>query len=61
MAQWMQAENEREKDAGTKGVFSAAAARAGKTTAEYASEHEHDSGKIGRRARLAKAFMSAKH
>lgn len=38
------------------GVFSAAAARAGKTTHEYAEEHKHDSGVIGKRARLALVF-----
>lgn len=58
---WMQAESKREKRAGTKGVFRAAAERAGKSTAEFAEEHAHDPGKLGRRARLAKAFMSARH
>jgi hypothetical protein len=45
---------------GTKGVFKAAAQRAGKSTQEYAQEHKHDSGKTGNRARLALAFASAR-
>jgi len=49
------------KKRGTEGVFSGAAHRAGKSTAEFASEHLHDKGKLGKRARLAKAFASAKH
>lgn len=36
-----------------KGAFSAAAKRAGVSTAKYAQEHYHDSGTLGRRARLA--------
>lgn len=35
------------------GAFSAAAKRAGKSTAAYAQEHKNDSGTLGRRARLA--------
>ena len=58
---WMQKESKREKRAGTKGVFSAAAARAGKSTQEYAEEKKHASGKVGRRARMALAYMGAKH
>ncbi len=46
---------------GTKGVFRRAAARAGKSTHEFAEEHKHSSGKIGKRARLALAFASARH
>jgi hypothetical protein len=52
---WMQKESNREKKAGTKGVFSAAAARAGKSTREYAEEEKHASGKTGNRARMALA------
>jgi hypothetical protein len=66
MAKWMQAESEREKHAGTKGVFSRAAAKAGKTTRAFAEEHKHDSGpkgsaemKRGNRARMALRYMSA--
>ncbi len=65
---WMQDESEREEKAGTKGVFSGAAARAGKSTHAYAEEHKHDSGpkgspqaKRGNRARMALAYMGAKH
>lgn len=50
--------NEIEKK-GTKGVFKAAAERAGKSTREYAEENKHASGKLGKRARLALTFMSA--
>jgi hypothetical protein len=39
------------------GVFKAAAERAGKTTAEFAHEHEGDSGTLGARARLAETLM----
>jgi hypothetical protein len=63
---WMTDEAEREKHAGTRGVFSAAAAKAGKSTKEYAREHQHDSGpkgspafKRGTRARMAMRYMSA--
>ena len=45
---------------GHKGIFREAAARAGKSTAEFAEEHLHDKGVLGRRARLAKAFMGSK-
>lgn len=58
---WMQKEAKREKHAGTKGVFSAAASRAGKSTHEFAEEHKHSSGKTGKRARLALAFAKARH
>ncbi len=58
---WMQGVKSGIANRGTKGVFKRAAERAGKSTAEYAEEHAHDSGKLGKRARLAKAFMSAKH
>ena len=40
------------------GAFRAAAQKAGKTTAEFAMEHEHDSGTLGARARLAKTLMA---
>ena len=58
---WMAGEAKREKHAGTRGVFKAAAQRAGKSTKEYAEEEKHASGKTGKRARLALSFMSAKH
>jgi hypothetical protein len=59
-SRWMSKESEREKHAGTKGSFSAAAARAGKSTSEFAKEHEHSSGTIGKRARMAEAFAKAR-
>jgi len=49
------------KRRGTKGVFKAAAARHGMSTRAYAEAKKHSSGKVGRRARLALAFMSAKN
>jgi len=58
---FMEDEAKREKRAGTKGKFSAAAKRAGKSTQEYAEEKKHASGTIGKRARMALAFMGAKH
>lgn len=58
---WMQSVSKSIKSRGTKGVFSSAAAKAGKSTSEFAQEHKHDSGKTGNRARLALAFASAKH
>jgi hypothetical protein len=58
---WMQSESKREKHAGTKGTFRRAAQRAGKSTREFAQEKKHASGKVGARARMALAFMSAKH
>lgn len=58
---WMQKVSSGIKHRGTKGVFSSAAHRAGKSTHEFAEEHKHSSGKIGKRARLALAFASAKH
>lgn len=58
---WMQGVASGIKHRGTKGVFKAAAARAGMSTHAYAEKHKHSAGKTGRRARLALAFMSAKH
>ena len=58
---WMQGVSKEIKSSGTKGVFSGAAARAGKSTHEYAEEKKHASGKVGKRARLALAFESARH
>lgn len=60
-SRWMGAVKETMKKRGTEGVFSSAAHRAGKSTSEFAHEHEHSSGKIGKRARLALAFASARH
>lgn len=58
---WMQGVSEGIKKRGTKGVFKAAAQRAGMSTRAYAEKHKHSAGKTGRRARLALAYMSAKH
>ncbi len=44
-----------------KGAFGAKAKEAGESTSAYASEHEHDSGKLGKEARLAKTLMSMHH
>lgn len=41
------------------GLFARKAKAAGKTTAEYADEHYHDSGKLGKEARFAKNAMKA--
>jgi hypothetical protein len=49
------------KSSGHKGVFRAAANRAGMNTREYAEKEKHASGKTGQRARLALSFMAAKH
>jgi hypothetical protein len=57
---WMQGVSKGIKHRGTKGVFKEAAARAGKSTQEYAEEKKHSSGKTGQRARLALAFASAR-
>jgi hypothetical protein len=56
---WMQGVSKEIKSSGHKGVFSEAAKRAGKSTREFAEENKHKPGKIGRRARLALAFLSA--
>jgi hypothetical protein len=57
---WMQHVKKGMEKKGTEGVFSGAAKKAGKSTSEFAKEHEHDSGKLGKRARLAEAFASAR-
>lgn len=40
-----------------RGRFKAKAEAAGKTTREFAAEHEHDSGTLGSEARLAENLM----
>lgn len=40
------------------GAFRRAAEQAGKSTDEFAHEHEHDSGQLGRRARTALGFAA---
>jgi hypothetical protein len=44
-----------------KGEFRAKAEAAGKSTSEFAKEHEHDSGKTGAQARLAETLMGMHH
>jgi hypothetical protein len=56
----MQKAKEKMKEKGTEGSFSSAAARAGKSTSEYAHEKEHASGTVGKRARMALAFAKAR-
>ena len=58
---WMGKVANKIESSGHKGVFKAAAKRAGKSTHEFAEEHKHSSGKVGKRARLALAFASARH
>ena len=58
---WMQDVSRGIKRRGKEGVFRAAAQRAGMSTRAYAEKKKHAPGKTGKRARLALAFMSAKH
>lgn len=41
------------------GQFKAKAEKAGESTKEFAQDHEHDSGKTGKQARLAEVGMAA--
>ena len=43
------------------GQFRKKAESAGESTAAYAREHEHESGKTGKQARLAETLMSMHH
>jgi hypothetical protein len=43
------------------GAMTSAAKREGVSNSTYEREHEHDSGKAGKRARLAFAFKGMKH
>lgn len=43
------------------GAFKEKAEHAGKSTAAYAHEHEGDSGKTGKQARLAETLMKMHH
>lgn len=43
------------------GQFKAKAEKAGKSTAEFAKEHEDDGGKTGKQARLAETLMHMNH
>jgi len=58
---WMQKASESIKRKGHRGIFKAAAHRAGMSTREYAEKKKHAGGTIGRRANLALSFMKAKH
>lgn len=60
MNRWMSKEASREKHAGTKGSFKAAAKRHGMSTSAYAHKEAHASGKVGQRARMALAFAAAR-
>ena len=44
-----------------KGAMTTAAKREGVSNAKYEQEHKHDSGKAGKRARLALTFKHSKH
>lgn len=43
------------------GALTKAAKRAGESNAEYEQEHKHDSGTVGKRARLALTLKGLKH
>ncbi len=43
------------------GAMTEAAKREGVSNSEYEKEHEHDSGKAGKRARLAETLKHMKH
>ena len=47
--------------ANSHGQFKAKAEHAGESTAEFAKEHEHSSGLLGKQARLAEVGMKAHH
>lgn len=47
--------------ANSHGQFKAKAEHAGKSTVEYAKEHAHDSGKLGKQARLALVGIKSSH
>jgi hypothetical protein len=57
---WMQSVSKAIKKRGTEGSFSRAAARAGKSTQEFAHEHDKGNSKTAKRARLAEAFAKAR-
>ena len=58
---WMSHVKKSMKAKGTEGSFSGAADRHGKSTHEYAEEKKSSPGLVGKRARLALAFESARH
>lgn len=51
----------KEAFANSHGQFKAKAEHAGKSTSTFAHEHEHDSGAMGKQARLAEVGMNAAH
>ena len=57
----MQKANEEMKEKGTKGSFTRIAESHGNTVHEEAEEDKSKSGKIGKKARMALAFESARH
>jgi hypothetical protein len=57
---WMSSVKAGMKKRGTEGSFSGAAKRHGLSTHAYAEKEKHASGKVGKRARLALAFESAR-
>lgn len=58
---WMQKVSSGIKRSGHADVFREAAHRHGMSTHAYAEKEKHASGKLGKRARLALAFASARH
>lgn len=57
---WMSDESAREKKAGTKGKFSAKAARAGMSTPAYARKEAHAPGELGQEARMSKMYAKGR-
>jgi hypothetical protein len=57
---WMSGVKEGMKRRGTEGSFSALAHRKGHSTHQEAEMDKHKSGKVGKKARLALAFESAR-
>jgi hypothetical protein len=57
---WMQGVKSEMKRKGTEGSFSRSAHHAGMSTSAFAQKHKHSSGLVGKRARLALAFASAR-
>jgi hypothetical protein len=57
---WMQGVKKEMKRKGTEGSFSRAAKAHGMSTSAYAHEKAHSPGLVGKRARLALAFASAR-
>jgi hypothetical protein len=60
-SRWMGKEADREKKAGTKGSFTRIAKEHGHSVHEEAELDSGKTGKIGKKARMALAFESARH